>query len=407
MTEHPFGKVDEHGTVFVKIEDDWHEVGQYPDGTHEEALALFERKFADLEGQVRLLEQRVRSGANAADIAKSAASLKEQADEGRAVGDLVSLRERINAVAGRTDELSQQQRAQQQEKLDEAIAEREAIVVDAEKIAARDLSNVQWKQVSAEIDGLFTKWKTHQADGPRLPKSQNDALWKRFRAARNTIESARREFFAKLDGQHREAKQEKQRLVESAKALEPKGADGIPEYRRLLDQWKAAGRAGRKVDDALWAEFKAAGDVLFGAKAELQAVEDAANGENLEAKRALLEQAKPILEMTDRVQARNTLTGIQNKWDEIGHVPRANIREMEDGLRRIEAHVKRLDDAHWESSNPERKARSAGLAGQLEEAIEKLEADIEKAGAGSPQAKKLEEELATKRQWLEIANSAG
>lgn len=407
MTEHPFGRVDENGTVFVKIEEDWHEVGQYPDGTHEEALALFERKFADLEGQVRLLEQRLRSGANAGDIAKSARALKEQADEGRAVGDLVSLRARIEAVLGQTDTLSEQQKAQQQEKLDAAIAEREAIVVKAEEIAARDLSNVQWKQLSAEFDALFTAWKTHQSDGPRLPKSTGDALWKRFRGARNTVESARREFFSKLDGQHREAKLEKQRLIDAAKALESKGADGIGEYRKLLDRWKAAGRAGRKVDDALWAEFKTAGDVLFGAKAEQQAIEDAAYAENLEAKKALLEQAKPILDMTDRVAARNTLTGIQAKWDEIGHVPRANIREMEDGLRRIETHVKQLDDKHWESTNPERKARSEGLAGQLEEAIEKLEADIAKAGTGSAKAKQLEAELATKREWLEVARGAG
>ena len=407
MTEHPFGRVDEHGTVFVRIGEDWHEVGQYPDGTHEEALALFERKFADLEGQVRLLEQRVRSGANAADVAKSAAALKQQADEGRAVGDLVSLRARIDAVVGRTDELSQQQRVEQQAKLDAAIAERETIVVEAEKIAARDLSNVQWKQVSAEIDELFAKWKAHQATGPRLPKSQNDALWKRFRAARNTLESARREFFSKLDGQHREAKQSKQRLIESAQALAPKGADGIPEYRRLLDSWKAAGRAGRKVDDALWADFKAAGDVLYGAKAEQQAEEDAAYTENLVAKQALLEEAQPILKITDRVAARNALRGIQKQWDEIGHVPRASIREMEDGLRRIETHVKQLDEKHWDSTNPERKARSEGLAGQLEESIEKLEAEIAAAGSDTKRVKKLEDELATKRQWLEVARKAG
>ncbi|MGO3758815.1 MAG: DUF349 domain-containing protein [Agrococcus casei] len=407
MTEHPIGRVDESGTVFVKIGEDWHEVGQYPDGTHEEALALFERKFADLEGQVRLLEQRVRSGANASDVTKSAAALKQQADEGRAVGDFVSLRARIDAVVGRTDELSQQQRAEQQEKLDAAIAERESIVVEAEKIAARDLSNVQWKQVSAEIDELFAKWKAHQAAGPRLPKSQNDAFWKRFRAARNTLESARREFFSKLDGQHREAKQEKQRLIESANALAPKGADGIGEYRRLLDSWKAAGRAGRKVDDALWAEFKAAGDVLYGAKAEQQAVEDAAYTENLVAKQALLEEAQPILKITDRVAARNALRGIQKQWDEVGHVPRASIRDMEDGLRRIETHVKQLDEKHWDSTNPERKARSEGLAGQLEESIEKLEADIGAAGSDAKKVKQLEDELATKRQWLEVARKAG
>jgi hypothetical protein len=43
--------------------DQWRIVGQYPDGTPAEALAYFERKFADLAGEVTLLEVRQRRGA--------------------------------------------------------------------------------------------------------------------------------------------------------------------------------------------------------------------------------------------------------------------------------------------------------------------------------------------------------
>ncbi|HIY67724.1 MAG TPA: DUF349 domain-containing protein [Candidatus Agrococcus pullicola] len=409
MPENPFGKVDETGTVFVRYEDDWHEVGQYPDGTHEEALALFERKFADLEGQVRLLEQRVRGGANASDIAKSANKLAEQVAEGKAVGDLAALATRLRAITEQSDELAEQQREEQRAALAKAEEERTQIVLTVEAIAARDLSNVKWKDVSAEIEALFAQWKAHQANGPRLPKSTNDALWKRFRAARTTVEAARRQFFAQLDAQHKQAKTEKQLLIDEAKALAPKGADGIPAYRSLLDRWKAAGRAGRKVDDALWAEFKAAGDVLFDAKAEIRAAEDAEFAENLVAKRALLDEAKPILDATDRNAAREALTKIQREWDEVGKVPRDSIREVEDGLRRIEQHVRSLDEQHWNATNPERKARSEGLAGQLEESIEQLEVEITaaKQAKNDKKVSELESELETKRQWLEVARAAG
>ena len=50
-------------------------VGQYPDATPEEALAYFERKYVELNGQVTLLEQRAKGGAPAADIAKTVANL--------------------------------------------------------------------------------------------------------------------------------------------------------------------------------------------------------------------------------------------------------------------------------------------------------------------------------------------
>ena len=74
MTEsdqQPWGRVDETGTVFVRTSDGEREVGQYPDATAEEALAYFERKYADLAGQVTLLEQRVKRGAPATDISKA------------------------------------------------------------------------------------------------------------------------------------------------------------------------------------------------------------------------------------------------------------------------------------------------------------------------------------------------
>ena len=68
----PWGRVGDDGTVYVREADGERAVGQYPDATPEEALAYYERKFAELAGQVGLLEQRVRGGAPAADVAKAA-----------------------------------------------------------------------------------------------------------------------------------------------------------------------------------------------------------------------------------------------------------------------------------------------------------------------------------------------
>ena len=91
---------------------------------------------------------------------------------------------------------------------------------------------------------------------------------------------------------HREARTRKQELVEKAEALASKGTAAIPDYRKLLDDWKAAGRAGKKVDDALWARFKAAGDVLYAAKAEVDAQENAEFCGNLEQKLELLDRRR-------------------------------------------------------------------------------------------------------------------
>ena len=55
--QNEWGHVDETGTVFVREADGERAVGQYPDGTPEEALAYFTRKYHELAGQVTLLEQ--------------------------------------------------------------------------------------------------------------------------------------------------------------------------------------------------------------------------------------------------------------------------------------------------------------------------------------------------------------
>lgn len=400
--EMTWGRVDETGTVYVTDRGVERAVGQYPDGTPEEALAYFTRKYVELEGKVRLLEQRARAGAPAADIAKTVASLTADLESAAAVGDLESLRGRVSALTSTVEKLTEEQKAEEAAAAEAAVADRTAIVEAAEAIAARDPQSIQWKQASAELEALFTRWKDHQQNGPRVPKKVADDLWKRFRAARSTVESRRRAFFAGLDAEHKEVRTRKQGLIDQAVALASQGASGIPAYRRLLDEWKTAGRAGKKVDDALWEQFKAAGDALYSAKAEVDARENEEFVGNLAVKLALLDEAAPLLTATDRVQARNTLSSIQRRWEAAGKVPRDQVRIVEDRLRQIELAVKKLEEDHWNRTDPEKKARSEGLAAQLEAAIQGLEADLAAATAAKDARRIAEvtEALEARRAWL-------
>ena len=399
----PWGRVDETGTVYVREGDGERVVGEYPDGTPEEALAYYERKFADLNGQVTLLEQRAKAGASASDIAKAVAHLTESVTGANAVGNLQALADRLQTLAASVSELTEKQSEEAKAQLDAAIAERTAIVTEVESLAAQDPAKAQWKQTTAQLDALFARWQKHQQEGPRLPKGEANELWKRFRAARTTIEQHRKAFFAELDTVHRDARTAKQGLVERAEALAAQGAAGIPAYRGLLEDWKKAGRAGKRYDDALWAKFKAAGDALYGAKAEVDARDNEEFEGNLQQKLALLDEAETILTITDRAAAREKLTAVQLRWDEIGKVPRDKVKTVEDRLRKVETHVRKLDDDHWQRNNPETKARSEGLASQLQGAISKLEDELAEARA-TGDARKIaaaEEALNARRVWLD------
>jgi len=388
--------------VYVREADGERAVGQFPDGSPEEALAYFERKFTDLAGQVTLLEQRAKRGAPAADVAKAVTSLRGHIANANAVGDLASLTERLSKLGGAVEELTEQQSAEAKAAVGEAIAERTRIVEEVEALAAEDPATTQWKQTTATLDALFARWQSHQHDGPRLPKGEANDLWKRFRAARATIEHNRKEFFAELDAQHRDVRARKTELIEKAEALTQQGVDGIPAYRTLLDDWKRSGRAGKRTDDALWARFKAAGDALFEAKSQIDARENEEFSANLTQKLALLDEAEPLLTATDRAAARSSLQSIQRRWDEIGKVPRDQVKPVEDRLRKVENAVRKLEDDHWQRENPEKKARSEGLAAQLHASIAKLESELETARASGDAAKvhAAEDALEAQKTWL-------
>ena len=365
-------------------------VGQFPDGSPAEALAYFERKYADLAGEVTLLEVRHRrGGASASDLRAAAAGVMIKVDGAAAVGDLAALTSRLQALVTELSAASATEAAAAKQAVDDAVAERTAIVEEAEALAARDPQTVQWKQASAEMSALFERWQKHQQDGPRLPKSTGQQLWKRFRDARSTVDKHRREFYAQLDEAHKGVRQRKNRLVERAEALAPQGEDGIAAYRSLLDEWKAAGRAGKKADDALWARFKAAG-------AE-------ASKEKIEAKKELLAQAAPIVDEKDLARARASLTAIQRQWDDIGRIhPRETERALDDDLRKIEQSVRAREDADWKRNNPETKARANDMTRQLNDAIAKLEEDLADAEAGGDARRISEarEALEARRAWL-------
>ncbi|WP_221584426.1 DUF349 domain-containing protein [Microbacterium sp. G2-8] len=399
-----WGRVDENGVVSVKEGDDWRVVGEFPDGTHDEALQYYVRKFDDLAFKVATIEQRHQAGgASASDLRKQATQLRDDVVGASAVGDLEGLATRLTGMIDELAEASAQEATAQRAAVDAAIAEREKIVEQVEQLAARDPETVQWKQATTELNDLFAAWQTHQKTGPRLPKSTAQALWKRFRDSRSKVERARRAFFAELDEVHKSAKADKTRIIERAEALVSQGEDGIPTYRALLDEWKRAGRAGRKADDALWARFKAAGDVLYQARTERNAEEEAESAPRIEERTALLEEAKQVADIADLKQARATLTSIQRRWDEVGRIfPRDVERDLDGRMRKIELALKEREEIDWKRNNPETKARANDMGAQLRESIVEFEADLEKARAAGDDraATEAQEAIDARTAWL-------
>lgn len=407
--EASFGRVDESGNVFVIDGGAERLIGSQPEMTIEQAVALYTKRFQDLADQVRILEQRVKAKADPKSISKSADKLLTDLATPSALGDLSALRNRVATVKASLTEALAESAAKHAEEVAAALIAREAIVLEAETIAALDPQKINYKSSSAKMLELFTTWQEMQKNSVKLPKSKADELWQRFSKARNTFDSHKRSYFAAADAAAKVGKQAKLDLVVKAEALVAKGADAVNEYKDLLTAWKALPKAKFKTDDAHWARFKAAGDAIYAAKSIKSAADDVEYAGNLAGKLALLEEAEKIDPNANLDAAKAAMKSINSRWEKAGKVPRDQIRPTEDRLKAVEAKIRKVEEELWRKSDPATIDRTNSLRSQLETQISKLEADLEEAKASGDANKiaKAQEALETKKTWLEVvlANS--
>lgn len=400
-----WGRVEGDGHVFLTIDGDEQPVGQYPGVSDDEALTYFARKFDDILAQIVLLEQRVSSKAPSTDMQKTVTHLREQLAERNMVGDLRAAEARLDALSEQVKELEKTEKAEHDAVRATELAAREAIVAEAESISGQDPSQIQWKTSSARMNELFESWKTAQKSGVRLGRSNEDALWKRFRAARTVFDRHRRAYFSQLDSNNSAAKAAKEKLIAEAEALSSSTDWGYAagEYRRLMDDWKASPRASRKDDDALWARFRAAQDVFFTNRQAANEEIDQEYAANLTVKEALLVEANAILPVKDLAAAKKALQSVRDRWEEAGKVPRADMGRIEAGLRKVEDAVRHAEEENWQRSNPETKARTNSALSQLEAAIAGLQDDLAKAEKVGDQRKikAAKEALDARQAWLD------
>jgi hypothetical protein len=398
------GRVDSENNVFVIDGGTERKVGQYPGVTEAEALAYFERKFAELESNVRILEQRLKNNADPSSIATAAQKLAKELVEPAAVGNIQELRNRVAAVTPDIEKI----RAEKSEATTQAIAAtlkaRTEIAQKAATLADKDPKKTQWKIASKEMTELFDAWQASQKSGPKVPRKEADAIWKIFSQARTKFEANKRAFFAELTVATKNARVKKSELVAKAEALVAKGADAASDYRKLLDEWKLSGRSQGKQDDALWERFKAAGDAIYALRKDTIAKEQVEYSANYEVKLALIAEAEKLDPSKNLTEAKKQLLSIQQRYEKAGKVPKDKIRETDDRMRAVEKKFKDLEQEQWRKSDPAAIERTNGVLSQLELSIANLESDLSAATAANDtkKTKELTDALAARKSWLEV-----
>jgi hypothetical protein len=394
----PWGRVDDDGTVYVKTAEGERVVGSWQAGSPAEALAFFQRKYLSLETEVSLLEQRISTtDLSPAQARSTITRLLESVACANCVGDLDGLRARLEALTGLVDHRREENKAAREQARSEAQDRKTKIVEEAERIAAEA---THWKISGERMRQLLEEWKA----APRADRATETVLWKRLSAARNAFTKRRKAYFASLEDEREAARTRKEQLVTEAEALSGSTDWGptASAYRDLMRQWKEAGRADRAAEEELWGRFKAAQDTFFGARAKILSAKDGELREHADAKAALLAEAEKLLPVTNARQARSALRGIQERWEQIGGVPRDSQERLEGGLRKVEDAVRRGEETHWRRSNPEALSRAKGTVEQIRAAISQLEKQLARAKeqGNDKAAQQAEEALTARRSWL-------
>jgi hypothetical protein len=405
-----WGRVDDDGTVYVRTPDGERPVGSYPGASPAEALAYFARKYDDLAAQIGLLEQRIAAGhLSGPDADAGVNRLRDAVAQSNAVGDLAALVARLDALAPLAEQRKAEADLARAAARARAAAERATLVEEAERLAEVEPERMPWKTTGDRLRVLFDEWRRLQKEA-RLDKHTEDDLWKRFSHARTTFDRKRRQHFGALDEQRGQVKAAKERLVAEAETLATSTDWGptAAAYRGLMDRWKAAGRASRKDDDALWARFRAAQDAFFAARTAAASVVDAEFAENLTLKEAILAEAEVLLPVRDVQAAKAALRGIQERWEAAGKVPRADVGRIEGRMRAVEQAVRDAEQERWTRSNPQARARAEVAVTQLEQTIAGLRRRLASAQAAGDarRGSEAEQAIEAREEWLAQARKA-
>lgn len=394
-----WGRVDPDGTVYTHAPDGERAVGSWQAGPPEEGLAHFARRFDDLLTEAELLESRLASGAGDPKQALSrVAALRGELAEPTVVGDLAGLAALLDHLQQRAEQALAGAKAAKDRARARAVARKEELVAQAEQIGA---DSTQWKAGGDQLRAILEEWKTIKG----VDRKTDEALWRRFSKARDAFTRRRGAYFADLDRQRVTARQRKEELAAEAEALAD-STDWGPtagRFRSLMAEWKAAGRATKDADEALWQRFHAAQDRFFTRRSATFSERDAEFEENAQRKEELLAAAERI-DTSDTDAARAQLRDIQQRWEAVGKVPRERIRELEGKLRAVEERVRSAADAQWRRTDPEAEARVA----QFRERVEQFEAQAAKARAAGDdrRASTAQAQADQWREWLAAAEQA-
>ena len=374
-------------TEFKKLQQQWNDTKLVPQGKVNELwknYQLYVEKFYDLlklnnefreydfkknlEIKTHLCEAAEKLG-DEEDVVSAFHQLQKLHQEFRDTGPVAKeLRDAIwnrfkaasTLVNRRHQQHFEEMKATEQHNLDQKTV----ICEIAEAIEYDELKSfASWESKTQEIIALQNKWKTIGF----APQKMNVKIFERFRHACDVFFKKKGEFFKSLKEEMNANLSKKKALCEKAEALKDSTdwkatADTLT---KLQKEWKTIGPVAKKHSDAVWKRFISACDYFFEQKNKATSSQHSVEVENLEKKKAIIEQLTAIDEKTDTEEANTLVRNLMKEWNAIGHVP---FKEKDKLYKQYHSLIDQLFDRFNISASKKNSAATGRISATFKEA---------------------------------------
>lgn len=266
---------------------------------------------------------------------------------------------------------------------------------EAEKLNSEEDIVLAFKR----LQNLHDEWRH---TGP-VAKEQRESIWARFKDASTAVNKKYQAYFE--ERKQREAENGKAK-TEICERLEALSFDSLNTYaawdemtRTILaaqEEWKKLGFASAKINNSLFARFRAVCDKFFTLKAEHYRKMKDELAENLEKKTRLCERAEALRDSTDWRKTADELVKLQKEWKSIGTVPKKHSDNI---WHRFQAACDAFFEARKANLSESRSAEQANLKAKRDviAALKEIPLDAPRAEA-MPKVKELQ------AKWQEIGH---
>lgn len=181
--------------------------------------------------------------------------------------------------------------------------------------------------------------------------------------------------FARQNEIYDQVKNVKEGII--ARAAELAAADDLrkatAEMKDLMNQWKAAGSAGRRTDDELWARYQAEQQKFYDRKHENWKAQQERFANARVVKAELIEKAAALADSEDWKKTADEFKSLLDQWKAVGSAG----REYEDGLwSQFNGYASQFytrRSAHYKEVRKDQEAKLAAKRALIEEAREVLD----------------------------------